>query len=802
MRSNGAVGASKSSLANWLASLDEATLARVLANRPEVLRGPQPRTLDELADRLQHQNAVFAALVTLNLPALQAVEALLALGGDATIDELAALLDPGAEDQTAHRAHVEHAVGDLAERALVWPHAGRVRAAPTLHTAFPTPLELGAPARVALGERTVAELQQLQRALGLPATTGNKPSLVDALAQRLADGDFVRARAALLPPDARAWLDRRAHEEPDDDWEVYFDPRTYGARRTAEDAAAGVGLLLRAAWSGQTVLLAEVARALRGEDYRAPFTPRRPEPVLPPADAGAVRREAAASLGQFAELSAAVLDHVRGSPVACLKSGGIGSRELTRLGKAVQAPDQAVRLILELAGATGLVVASDAALRTATGFDDWRAQEPAERMLPLLRTWWELPATPTTTRDADGKLRPALSRMQLCALCRDGRRALADALAGLPDGRGFAADDVLTAVWWSRPALHLTVAEDGVPLAWREAELLGVVAHGALTPVGRALRDGDPDALGARLTDLLPASAHSASFGSDLTVLVSGAPSAAISALLDACADRESRGSGTVWRFTPASVRAALDAGRTASELEAELSAIATGELPQPLRYLIGDVGRRHGHLRVAAAVSCVRSDDEALLAEVAAHRSLRRLGLRLLAPTVLASNAPVSDTLAALRAAGYLPVAEGPDGELRLQRAGPAGAARQPSPSADRRPGVLRPLRPATPARDPARVAHDLLTGAGPAQDEPSRTELMLSEYATALGPAEVRQLAHAIDSGRPILIEYRSATGGQTSRVVSELDLDPPYLTGWCHLREDERVFSLAGIRSATAV
>ena len=48
---------------------------------------------------------------------------------------------------------------------------------------------------------------------------------------------------------------------------------------------------------------------------------------------------------------------------------------------------------------------------------------------------------------------------------------------------------------------------------------------------------------------------------SDLTAVVSGQPSAAAARLLAAAAVPEARGVATTWRFSPASVRSALDAG-------------------------------------------------------------------------------------------------------------------------------------------------------------------------------------------------------------------------------------------------
>lgn len=52
-----------------------------------------------------------------------------------------------------------------------------------------------------------------------------------------------------------------------------------------------------------------------------------------------------------------------------------------------------------------------------------------------------------------------------------------------------------------------------------------------------------------------------------------------------------------------------------------------------------------------------IGSQDTALLAEVCADRKLKNLGLRLLAPTILACQVPVDVALASMRTAGYFPL-------------------------------------------------------------------------------------------------------------------------------------------------
>lgn len=167
--------------------------------------------------------------------------------------------------------------------------------------------------------------------------------------------------------------------------------------------------------------------------------------------------------------------------------------------------------------------------------------------------------------------------------------------------------------------------------------------------------------------------------------MVAGSPSATVSALLDSCADLESRGAAIVWRFSPPSVRRAMDEGVATAELVAELTGITDSALPQTLTYLIADVARRHGALVVRPALCCVRSADEALLIEVAAHRSLRSLHPAVLAPTVVAFQAEPQVVHGALRTAGYLPVPADENGVVQPDRR--VGAVACPSGTKKSRP-------------------------------------------------------------------------------------------------------------------
>ncbi|MFD9205626.1 WYL domain-containing protein [Streptomyces sioyaensis] len=76
--------------------------------------------------------------------------------------------------------------------------------------------------------------------------------------------------------------------------------------------------------------------------------------------------------------------------------------------------------------------------------------------------------------------------------------------------------------------------------------------------------------------------------------------------------------------------------------------------------------------------------------------------------------------------------------------------------------------------------------------------TEEILAGYAKTRNLTDIRQLAHAIHPREPITLEYLAVPGNRTVRTVSKLELDPPFLSAYCHLREDQRVFNLSRIQT----
>lgn len=768
--------------------------------------------MGELADRLQRPGSVALALPRLARPSLQVAEALAASGASATRDALVSLL--GAGDAGGSRG-LDAALEVLADHALVWPDgSGVLRMAAPLRQAWDAPLGLDPPLEELLAGVTSEALRGMLTSLGVKPP-GAKQQRLASLVDHHSDPHRIAAVVGQAPADTRKLLERLAESGS-----VRQEFVVFGSPQPGPGKAAGWalerGLLVQDRYRyGPTRMPAQVAVALRGPGWHAPFEPVPPVTRTQPVTAEEVEREAAAALTAFASHAASVLSVCAAKPPARLRSGGVGARELTRIGKAARCDEAVVRVVLETAYAAGLLAGDGDVVPLTEAYDAWAELEPGERVPLLLQAWWALPLTPAQARDEDGKPLPALAGAAPCDGCLQARQGLLTAAADLPAGQGMQnTPDLGPAIGWHRP-LADRLPQDETPFATaiREAELLGVLARGALSGVGAALLAGDAEALSAGARRLLPAATGTVLIGTDLTAVVTGTPSSRLTTLLDSVAEREIGGTASVWRFSPGSVRRALDAGRTAADIADALAAVAGGSLPQPLSYLIDDTARRHGRVRLTPAACVIHGQDAALLAELTVHRKLAKLRLRQLAPTVLISRTPLDKTLAALRAEGYAPVAETADGTVRIEKAEqPRASVSFPSPrltgrtSGSRRrlstaveqargPGSLRDLAVRLQAAPQAGPEPDPAPDGGTPFD--TDTEEIIAGYASRLSLTDVRQLAHAVAAGQAVTIEYVAASGGHTVRSLSELALDPPYLHAWCHLRDDERVFTLSRIQ-----
>ncbi|AXK32325.1 DNA-binding protein [Streptomyces armeniacus] len=299
------------------------------------------------------------------------------------------------------------------------------------------------------------------------------------------------------------------------------------------------------------------------------------------------------------------------------------------------------------------------------------------------------------------------------------------------------------------------------------------------------------------LAPLLPEPVDHVLLQADLTAVAPGPLERRLGAALRVLADVESKGGATVYRFTPGSVRRALDAGRTAADVHAFLAAHSRTPVPQPLTYLIDDVARRHGRLRVGAASSYVRCDDDALLAEILADKRSAPLRLRLLAPTVLASPAPPDQLLTRLREMGYAPAAESADGDVLIARADAHRTPRRtpPEPTPDGPPVPDRTLLGA--AVRAIRAGDHAATAAHKPNPHkakvPSNARTPNGELPRTASPDTLATMQSAALTGSALWIGYVNADGAASQRVIAPVRVEGGFVTAYDHTADEVRTYPL---------
>ncbi|MEU8775063.1 helicase C-terminal domain-containing protein [Streptomyces sp. NPDC048606] len=783
------------SLAEALRARDDVALTALLHARPDLLN-PVPGDVTQLATRAGTRASVVRALDRLDRFALQTAEALAVAPDPCPYPVLESLLT-GGEDEEA-RAALPRALGTLRDQALVWGDDERLRLVRTARELLapsaqrPSPTGLGPTVAEATAGMSPTRVQEIVAAAGLPATH-DPVSAVAALTGLFTDPERMSALLDEAPAEAHQVLGRLVWGPPYGE----VTPNPAAPVRWLRDR----GLLLPA--SARTVVLPrEVALHLRGG-----FAHRRTAPLAPPVGADREHRprlvdanaagQALAAVGVVEELVKA-WEH---AGPAVLRAGGLAVRDLKRTAATLDTTEPQAAFWIELAYAAGLLASdgeADERYAPTPAFDDWTELPPARRWSALVAAW--LPATRTAglagEQDAKGRTLSVLGADLDRSAAPEVRRRVLDLLADLPEGASPQPEALLERLAWERPSrgtsdLRARLAH------WTltEAEVLGVTGRGALSAFGRALLEHrDPAPM---LAPLLPEPVDHVLLQADLTAVAPGPLRRPLGEVLAVLADVESKGGATVYRFTPGSVRRALDAGRTASDLHAFLAEHSRTPVPQPLAYLIDDVARRHGHLRVGAASSYVRCDDDAMLGEILADKRSAGLGLRRLAPTVLAAQAEPGALLDGLRAMGYAPAAESRTGDVLVARADahrtPARSAPVPVPDGPPVPdatllgAAVRAIRAgdlaATAVRKEPAPSADGTPAPAPAPGELPRTsaaETLATVQAAAL-------------TGSAVWIGYVNAEGAASQRVIAPVRVEGGFVTGYDHTADEVRTFAL---------
>jgi hypothetical protein len=472
-----------------------------------------------------------------------------------------------------------------------------------------------------------------------------------------------------------------------------------------------------------------VGVSLRGGFVIEKFALTPPVPRLGTTSAALRRNAALGAIAETLRLVGELLYVVREQPLVTLRSGGVGVRELKRLAEGLRLEMHDAGVLAELCALAGLIrldVDSSAWVQPAQL--EWLTLPRQEQWLWLVNAWLASERAPSLVgQPVNGQAAvPALHRgaavNTINALSAEAQRPDAPVVrkrileilaeltreAAAADGQAPVLDAaaVLERADWTQPrmARRFSSLIKGV-LA--EAEMLGLIGSGALSQIGAAIAAEQPDEAMGILGEHLPAALNHVLLQADLTAVAPGYLAPDLTEKLLTMADAEGQGPATIYRFSTASVRRALDAGQDAQAMLEFLGLHSATAIPQPLKYLIEDTAARHARLRVGSAASFIQSDDETALLELLNTPGASGLGLVRLAPTVLVSQAAPRDTAQVLRSLGLSPsVDESEAGGVRLRRttalpgsARPVYSAPRTAPpeaDVDAQLAVLRSERPA----------------------------------------------------------------------------------------------------------
>ncbi len=752
------------SLADDLRQRSDEDLALLLRARPDLVHPVAP-DITSLATRAGTATSVARALDSLDLFTLQVAETLAALDETTTVEHLlACFTDELAEPVLA-------ALTSLRSLALVWGDAS---------------VRLLRTARDSLG--------QYPGGLG-PACVDQRPKLatltVDSITATLADaplrardlleqltwgpptGQVKRADRPVSPESAKSpleWLLAR-------DLLVPRGPTTVVLPRE-------VGVLLRTAAIGRPAVIISPA-----------WPPAQPQAVAT-RDLDLVERgsgqHALAAVGAVTDL----VDAWSHSAPAVLRKGGVAQRDLTHTARLLDTDEESTAWWSELAFAAGLLARDgdvDERWRPTPGFDDWCADDVGQQWAHLAHTWWRMTRAPQLIRGAaqlDASIN-LLSDEANVEWLPELRITVVQLLASVRgDGGSLDANEINRCLDDRQPRIASPVRAAHVQATLLQAEALGVTSLGVLTSAGAALLTSETEEhLAQLITDLFPTPVDHVMLQGDLTAIAPGPLTFEAAREMRQLADIESTGGATVYRFSEASIRRGFDAGRDAADILSSLKTLSLTPVPQPLEYLINDLGRRHGNVRVGVAGCYMRCVDDATAMTIMSSRQASTLGLTQLTPTVLVSSLSPDQILDTLRDMGIAPIPESPEGAVlmiptRPQRTPPRSA---PAPltrsSVDVRPALIdaaiRTLRATALGGDGNLDADDL-------------SPMPATETLTVLRTCVIE--------GRPVAMTY--AGENETLRLlVTPVRISAGLVTAMEHSSGVVRTFSVARISSARA-
>ena len=594
------------SFSDYLRSVDDAALLDLFTARPDLVT-PVPPDIASLAVRACSAPSLARAIDSLNQWQFQVLEATASLNEPFLEKSVVTLTDKDAKGALEHLVRI----------GLVYPSDDGLR--------LPT---------------------QLRDVIGTEPAGLGPASMAKLKLSELDDA----------PADAKKVLERL----------IWGPPR--GSVGDIKNPGPGVNWLLEKKFlvplDQRTVILPrEVAIALRGgKIHKERF-------VKQPSLSGAKRDERQINLAAIANVSTVLrwveelLNFWADEPADALRAGGLGVRDLKIIATHLGVDESCTAFVTELAYLASLIsIDADDRILPSNKFDIWLMHTPADRWQMLASQWLITSRVSGLVGRVEAKnvaaLGPELDRVNAARV-----RALT--LELLRENQGIAPEwnsfkEVLS---WRAPVRRNSSLQDELA-EWtlREAEWLGITGQGALSKFGAQFLAGDDL---SSINEDLPKTVDHILIQSDNTAIAPGPLEHEISQALAMMAEIESRGGATVYRFTESTIRRALDHGKTGDEIKTFLIKTSKTPMPQPLEYLIADVAKKHGKLRVGNTSSFIRCEDTALISQIMNDKKLEILALRRIAPEVVICDMDATDAMRVLRECGYLPAGESANGMI-----------------------------------------------------------------------------------------------------------------------------------------
>ena len=729
------------SYADYLRGLDDAALISMFNFRPDLVT-PVPPDMASLAVRASSAPSLARAVDALNKWQLQVLEVCAVLAEPFTEKEVAALTDKSAL----------FVIPGLIDRGLIYQDKDGLRTPTTLKEVLGNEV-------AGLGPASMSKLK-LKKLDEVPAAS---KKVLDAM--------------------------------------VWGPPR--GSIADIKKPSAGVAWLLEEGFlipfNQQTVVLPrEVAIYLRGNKVHRELENTQPPVTGSKRDNRNVQLAAIANITTFLRWTEEVLNFWAQEPATALRSGGLGVRDLKELSLHLGVDESCTAFVAEVAYLSGLLtIDPDDKILPTHQFDIWLTQNASTKWQFLASAWLTTSRLSGLVGKEGSKnvasLGPELDRSSAATT----RRLV---LTLLQENSEVAVDveSLFATAQWLAPAKRAGgLQKDYVLWTLREAEWLGITGQGVLSSYGADFLEGGDS---ATIDTDLPKAVDHILIQSDNTAIAPGPLEHEVAQELALIADVESRGGATVFRFSEGSIRRGLDHGRTGEEISKFLAKTSKTPMPQPLEYLIADVAKKHGKLRVGNTASFIRCEDATLITQILGDKRLDILGLRKIAPEVLICGHDAAEAMNILRSCGYLPAAEDSRGLLlsgpRIQRA--QTKARPPriigeidKPDEIQIEGALRALRTGEKSSRKQSTMRNIATEALGSLPRTTANETLelLSDYLQ-------NQPAKSLSIG------YADNNGLVSHRIIDPLKLSAGSLIARDHATGEVQTFRIARITGVAAL